>query len=211
MVTEILCAFKGQSFTPPSGSVSMPTLTLIDVLTTIRGEGGSLQIVFEEERQTEKKRKLPLNLKWSKSTWSIRKLSKEFLKHQDAHLQVLIRAHNEKLKKKVELRNKRFDSYVWTVTNRYKPERITDIYIHPRIRPVTVTVYRNNDPRNFKVHKEFKFSDFGLSEWDELIAILPKKSNKCVGDMITTLSNKYERLKEIPNELGLDLTLPLPE
>ncbi|GKD95154.1 hypothetical protein Tco_1374991, partial [Tanacetum coccineum] len=27
----------------------------------------------------------------------------------------------------------------------------------------------------------------------------------------TSLSKKYERLKKIPNELGLDLTLPLPE
>ncbi|GJV13839.1 hypothetical protein Tco_1355380 [Tanacetum coccineum] len=53
-----------------------------------------------------------------------------------------------------------------------KPERITNIYIDPRTRPVTVRVYRNNDQRNFQVHKEFKFSDFGLSEWGELNAIL---------------------------------------
>nr|GEU62320.1 putative ribonuclease H-like domain-containing protein [Tanacetum cinerariifolium] len=32
--------------------------------------------------------------------------SKEFLKHQETHLQVVSRAHNEKLKKKAELRNK---------------------------------------------------------------------------------------------------------
>ncbi|GJW93035.1 hypothetical protein Tco_0172707 [Tanacetum coccineum] len=82
--------------------------------------------------------------------------SKEFLKHQLAHLQVLSRAHSEKLKKKAELRKK-----------------------------------RNNDPRNFKVHKEFKFSDFGISEWDRLGAILPNKSNKCVGEMMTSLRKEF--------------------
>ncbi|GKE30817.1 hypothetical protein Tco_1446201, partial [Tanacetum coccineum] len=99
-------------------------------------------------------------------------------------VKVVNELHNEKLKKKVELRKKR---------------------------PVTVTVYRNNDPINFEVLREFKFSDCGLSEWDELNAILPKKSNKYVSEMITSLSKRYERLKEIPNETGLDLTLPLPE
>ncbi|GJX17138.1 hypothetical protein Tco_0217970 [Tanacetum coccineum] len=86
--------------------------------------------------------------------------SKEFLKHQDAHLQVLFKAHSEKLKKTDELRKK---------------------------------------------------SDFGISEWDERSAILPKNSNKCVCEMMTSLSKKYERMKEIPNEVGLNLTLPLPE
>ncbi|GJY68812.1 hypothetical protein Tco_0471794 [Tanacetum coccineum] len=102
----------------------------------------------------------------------------------DEHLQILSRAHNEKLKKKAELRNKT---------------------------PVTVTVYRINDPRNFEVLKEFKFSDFSISECNKLNVILAKKSNKCVSEMMTSLSKKYERLKEIPNELGLNITLSLPE
>ncbi|GJZ15961.1 hypothetical protein Tco_0551638 [Tanacetum coccineum] len=92
------------------------------------------------------------------------KWSKDSLKHQDSHLQVLTRAHNEKLKRRVDLRKKRFDQYVWIVNNRYKPDRITDIFIHPRTKPVTMTVYKNNDPRNFEVHREFKFGEFGLSE-----------------------------------------------
>ncbi|GJW44264.1 hypothetical protein Tco_0073063 [Tanacetum coccineum] len=121
------------------------------------------------------------------------------------------RAHNEKLKKKVDLRKKWFDKYVSTINNRYKPERITDIFIHPRTRPVLTTVYKNNDPRSFDVHGEFKFSDFRLTEWDELGDILPKKTNKCVGEMMTSLSTKYERLKKILEELGLDLSLPLLE
>ncbi|GJS83016.1 hypothetical protein Tco_0749557 [Tanacetum coccineum] len=101
---------------------------------------------------------------------------KEFLKHQESHLQVLSKAHNEKLKKKAELKNKSYDNYVWTITSRKKPEKINEIYIHLRTRPITITIYRNNNPRNFKVLKNFKFGDFSLSEWDERNAINPKKS-----------------------------------
>ncbi|GJU31206.1 hypothetical protein Tco_1174795 [Tanacetum coccineum] len=104
--------------------------------------------------------------------------NKDLLKHQNAHLKVLTRAHHEKMKKKVDLRKKRFDQYVWTLNNRFRHERITDIFIHPNTKPVSVTVYRNNDPRHFHVPREFKFT---------------------------------ERLKKIPQGLGLDESLPLPE
>ncbi|GJY97748.1 hypothetical protein Tco_0514658 [Tanacetum coccineum] len=67
---------------------------------------------------------------------------KELLKQQDAEYKVLQREHLEKLKKK------RFDQCVWSNQNRLKPEKITDIIIYPNTRPVTITVYRNNDRRN---------------------------------------------------------------
>ncbi|GKB50347.1 hypothetical protein Tco_0901100 [Tanacetum coccineum] len=102
--------------------------------------------------------------------------TKDFIKHQDAHIKVLIRAHIEKLKQKAELRNK-----------------------------------RNNDPRNFDVHKNFKFGDFSISEWDELSVIIPKKKNKVVSKLMTSLINNYERLNQIPGKLGLKLSFPLPE
>ncbi|GJX00569.1 hypothetical protein Tco_0184482 [Tanacetum coccineum] len=38
-----------------------------------------------------------------------------------------------------------------------------------------------NDRRNFDVYKNFKFGDFGVSEWDELGVIIPKKKNKIAG------------------------------
>ncbi|GJT30802.1 hypothetical protein Tco_0911077 [Tanacetum coccineum] len=86
-----------------------------------------------------------------------------------------------------------------------------DIFIHPNRKPVSLIVYRNNDPRNVHVHREFKFGDFGLSEWDELNAIIPTKRNKCLKDMMTSLRNKYKRLKKVPEGLGLDESLPLLE
>ncbi|GJX40770.1 hypothetical protein Tco_0255760 [Tanacetum coccineum] len=136
---------------------------------------------------------------------------KEFLKQHDAEYKVLQKEHLEKLKNLRDLKKKIFDQYVWTTQNRLKPEKITDILIYPNTRPVTITVYRNNDRRNFDVHKNFKFGDFGLSEWDELSVIIPKNKNKVVSELMTSLSKKCEWLKEIPGELGINPSLPLPE
>ncbi|GJV31939.1 hypothetical protein Tco_1392339 [Tanacetum coccineum] len=104
--------------------------------------------------------------------------TKDFIKHQDEHFKVLTKAHTKKLKQKAEIRKKRFDQFVWTTNNRLKSERITDIFIHPNTKPVAIAYYKNNDPRNFDVHKNIKFGDFGISEWDELSVIIPKKKNK---------------------------------
>nr|GEV51176.1 hypothetical protein [Tanacetum cinerariifolium] len=50
-----------------------------------------------------------------------------------------------------------------------------------------------------------------LSESDELNAIIPINSNKYIKDMMTSLSNKYDRLKKILEDLGFDEYLPHPE
>ncbi|GJZ70750.1 hypothetical protein Tco_0634601 [Tanacetum coccineum] len=132
---------------------------------------------------------------------------KDFLKHQDAHLKV----HNDKLRKKAELKKKIYGDYVWIVNNRMKPRKITNIHIHPRSKPISVTIYRNNDKRDFEVHKVFRFGDFSLSEWDKLGVILSTMANQCVPDMLNSISKKYEILKEITKTLNIDEKLPLPE
>ncbi|GKC44903.1 hypothetical protein Tco_1062625 [Tanacetum coccineum] len=43
---------------------------------------------------------------------------------------------------------------------------------------------------------------------DELSVIIPKKKNKVVGELMQALSKKYERIKEIPGELGINPSLP---
>nr|GFA23819.1 hypothetical protein [Tanacetum cinerariifolium] len=83
--------------------------------------------------------------------------------------------------------------------------------IHPNTKPVAITIYGNNDKSNFNVHKHFKFGDFGVTEWDELGAITPRKKNKVVEDMMTSLRKKYDRLKVITSELGINPTFPAPE
>ncbi|GKA87325.1 hypothetical protein Tco_0809036 [Tanacetum coccineum] len=119
--------------------------------------------------------------------------------------------HNDKLRKKAELKKKMYDDYVWIVNNRMKPRKITNIQIHPRLKPISVTIYKNNDKRDFEVHKVFRFGDFSLSEWDKLGVILSTKANQCVPDMLNSISKKYEILKEIAKTLNIDEKLPLPE
>ncbi|GJT11247.1 hypothetical protein Tco_0858289 [Tanacetum coccineum] len=99
---------------------------------------------------------------------------------------------------------------MWTINNRLKPETITDIKIHPKTKPVVVTVYRGTDDRNFDVHKPFAFGAFGISELDELREIIPKKKNTVVQDLMNSLSRRYERIRKIPEELGIKSALPAP-
>ncbi|GKB03666.1 hypothetical protein Tco_0831809 [Tanacetum coccineum] len=84
----------------------------------------------------------------------------------------------------MKLRLKRLEQYMWTTSSRLKPKPITDVKIHPNSKPAVFTVYINNDKRNFQVHSPFKFTDFGVTE--------------------------YERLKKIPEELGIQSAFPAP-
>ncbi|GJV19813.1 hypothetical protein Tco_1368833 [Tanacetum coccineum] len=95
-------------------------------------------------------------------------------KPEDAEHAVLKRQHTERVRKSLELKKPKYDSYMWTVSGRLKPEPITNIKIHPKTKPVIITVYKGNNGRNFK---------------------------------------RYERLKEISKELGIQSALPasIPE
>ncbi|GKD03737.1 hypothetical protein Tco_1178711 [Tanacetum coccineum] len=99
---------------------------------------------------------------------------------------------------------------MWTISNRLKPEPITEVKIHPNSKPTILTVYRNNDKRNFDVHNPFKFTDFRITELDELGPIIKKKKNSIVKDLMHPLSKRYKRLKKIPKEHGIQYALPAP-
>ncbi|GJT32176.1 hypothetical protein Tco_0922595 [Tanacetum coccineum] len=135
------------------------------------------------------------------------KAGEKFKKAQDAEHQVLKIEHSQKAKRAIELRRK-MAQYMWTMSNRLKPEPITDIKIYPKTKPTVITMYRNNDKRKFDVHNPFKFADFGITEFDELGPIIEKKKNTIVKDLMESLSKRYERLKKIPEELGIQSTLP---
>ncbi|GJR32151.1 hypothetical protein Tco_1108383 [Tanacetum coccineum] len=92
-----------------------------------------------------------------------------------------------------------------------KPKIITVILIHPNPKPIAITVYRGNDQRTFEVHNPFRFGDFGITEWDELNSIIPKKKNKVVGELMTSFGKKYGRMKVIPEEIGINPSLPALE
>ncbi|GKE80427.1 hypothetical protein Tco_1550427, partial [Tanacetum coccineum] len=99
----------------------------------------------------------------------------------------------------------KYDSYM---CSRLKPEPIIDIKIHPKTKPIVITVYRGTDGRNFDVHNPFLFGEFGISELDELKEIIPKKKNAMVKDLMNSLSQRYERLRKIPKKLRIQSALP---
>nr|GEW07946.1 hypothetical protein [Tanacetum cinerariifolium] len=88
---------------------------------------------------------------------------------------------------------------------------ISKTELHSKTKPVVITVYRGTDGKNFDVHKPFLFGAFGISELDELREIIPKKKNKVVKDLMNSISRRYERLRKIPGELGIQSALPAPE
>nr|GEV21130.1 hypothetical protein [Tanacetum cinerariifolium] len=132
-------------------------------------------------------------------------------KAQEAEHEVLKRQRTEKVRKSLELRKHKYDSYMWTVSNKLKPKPITDIKIHPKTKPVVITVYRGTNGRNFDVYKLFLFGAFGISELDELREIIPKKKNTVVKDLMNSLSRRYEMLRQILRELEIQFALPAPK
>ncbi|GJY25339.1 hypothetical protein Tco_0400065, partial [Tanacetum coccineum] len=145
------------------------------------------------------------------------KAGEKFKKAQDAEHQVLKREHSQKVKRLTELNKKRVEQYTWTMTNRIKPEPITDVKIYPNTKPVVLSAYSNNDKRNFDVHSPFKFTDFEITELDEFGPIVQNKKNSIVKDLMTSLSKRYKRKRkhmELELEvkvLGLECNGSLPE
>ncbi|GKC17021.1 hypothetical protein Tco_1013803 [Tanacetum coccineum] len=119
------------------------------------------------------------------------------------------RVHNEKVKND-DRKKKLYDQYMWTITKGRQEGEITDLLIHPKTKPVAVTMFINYDIRNFEYHKEFKFDDFDPREWDQMGLILRTKHNAMVFDKLNSLSKKYIRLQEIAKSLNIDDSIPLP-
>nr|GEW12820.1 hypothetical protein [Tanacetum cinerariifolium] len=70
---------------------------------------------------------------------------------------------------------------------------------------------RQHTEKKFDVHRPFLLGAFGISELDELREIFPKKKNIMVKNLMNSLSRRYERLRQIPRELGIQSALPAPE
>ncbi|GKA02515.1 hypothetical protein Tco_0675180 [Tanacetum coccineum] len=70
------------------------------------------------------------------------------------------------------------------------------------------------DRRNFQVHNPFKFSDFGVTELDELGLIIQKKKNKIVGKLMIALGKEREQRMKLEPEIrvpGLECNRSLPK
>ncbi|GKB01251.1 hypothetical protein Tco_0829295, partial [Tanacetum coccineum] len=70
--------------------------------------------------------------------------------------------------------------------------------------------HKGTDGRNFNVHNPFLFGEFGISELDELREIIPTKKNVVLKDLMNYLARRYERIRKIPEELGIKSALPAP-
>ncbi|GJT55386.1 hypothetical protein Tco_0990440 [Tanacetum coccineum] len=186
----------------PASTIIHPDLDTL-IFYTINEEARLLAISKPEVIKVVQKeaKKIRLNPRKIASAKAGEKLKKA----QDAEHQVLKREHTEKVSKDFELRKHKFKSYMWTINNKLKPETITNIKIHPKTKPVVITVYR--DGRNFDVHRPFAFGAFGISELDELREIIPKKKNAVVHDLMNSLSQRYERIRKILEELRIKSAL----
>nr|GEV68825.1 retrovirus-related Pol polyprotein from transposon TNT 1-94 [Tanacetum cinerariifolium] len=142
-----------------------------------------IKVVWEEAK------KLGIHLKEAITS----KAGEKFKKAQDAEHEVLKRQHTEKVRKFIKLRKHNFDNYMWTISSKLKPEIVTNVKIHPKTKPVVITVLRGTDGRNYNVHKPFAFGELGISELDELREIIPKKKNAVVQDLMNSLSQRHKR------------------
>nr|GEW77559.1 hypothetical protein [Tanacetum cinerariifolium] len=158
----------------------------------------------------EEAKKIGIHLKEAISS----KAGELFKKAYDIEHEILKRQHIKKVKKSLELRKQKHDSYMWTVSSRLKPEPITDIKIHPKTNPLVITVYKGTDGRNFDVYKPFLFGAFGIFELDNMRKIIPKKKNIVVKDLMNSLSRRKQKHMELEPEIripGLECNRTLPE
>ncbi|GJU44932.1 hypothetical protein Tco_1202198 [Tanacetum coccineum] len=100
------------------------------------------------------------------------------------------REHSKKVKKAIKLRKKRLEKYMWTTSSRLRMNQSQMSRFTPTQKPKLLIVYRAYDRRNFQVHNPFKFSDFGVTELDELGLIIQKKKNKIVGKLMIALGKE---------------------
>ncbi|GKC43506.1 hypothetical protein Tco_1061228 [Tanacetum coccineum] len=113
----------------------------------------------------------------------------EFKKIQDAEIKVHNREYSKKIKRSREFRKKRIEKYKWATSSILKPKTITDVKIHPNTKPIAMTMFRGTEKRNFDVHNPFNIGDFGVTEWDKLREIIPKKKNKILPEGISFVNN----------------------
>ncbi|GJS43221.1 hypothetical protein Tco_0568264 [Tanacetum coccineum] len=102
------------------------------------------------------------------------KAGETFKKAWDAEHEVLKKEHSKKVKLLTELNKRRAEEYM------------------------------NNDKKNFDVHHPFKFSDFGITELDELGPIIQKKKNSIASSQSLGRKRKHMELELEVKVLGLE-------
>nr|GEV95926.1 hypothetical protein [Tanacetum cinerariifolium] len=202
---EVLTKLDGSrmSFSTPFVSASDPTDPQPEVHASVRRENLKqamtkselIKVVHEE---AEKARIDPKIIKSVKG-------GEQFKKTRDAEHKVLKREHSRKVKITMELRKNILEQYMWTTSNRLRPEPITDAKIHPNSKPAALNVYRANDRRNFQVHNPFKFAYFRVIKLDELGPIIQKKKKDFSSSCPEQAQSQSSRRKGKHMELKLKI------
>ncbi|GKB58112.1 hypothetical protein Tco_0914298 [Tanacetum coccineum] len=188
--------FIGSSTHPPSITQAQPIIIIHPEPSVPQREGKGI----ETDDQTEDQRKLvkASSIVHPNPDEPVIRVVREEAKKLGIHPKEVITAKAGELFKKAQ-----DDEH--EVLKRLHTEKI-----HPKTKPVVITVYRGTD-RNFDVHKPFLFGLFGVSELDKLKEIIVKKKNTVVKDLMNSLSQRYERLRQIPRELRIQSDRPAPK
>nr|GEU54978.1 uncharacterized mitochondrial protein AtMg00810-like [Tanacetum cinerariifolium] len=205
MMANIYQAFKGQPSSASSSSVTL-TLALTYILANVKGENATNTDTKEPPSHTEGESRDTTMDKEEK----IKKADKETKLLAMSRLEVIKVVHKEAKKLGIDPKeaiSTKAGIHV-DMANRIKPEAIIDVRIHPNTKPIVASVFRNNDKRNFDIHNPFKFTDFGITELDKFGPIIQNKKNFVAKYLMISLSKRYERLKKILEELGIQSALP---
>nr|GEV97226.1 hypothetical protein [Tanacetum cinerariifolium] len=231
MMTEFYQAFEGQSSSAPSSSVTL-TLALTNIPVNIKRENVTNTATKEPLSHIEGKTKDP---KMAISISSIQPtkicylgdkeiqayLDKEEKLRKAAEEARLLAISNPKVIKVMQEEAKKIRLGPKKVTSAkagekfkkakdaehqgLKRKNLKKVKKLTELNKRRAKEYMNNGKRNFDVHNPFKFTDFRITE---LGLIIQKKKNSIVKDLMTSLSKRYERLKKILKEYGIQSAHP---
>nr|GEU46186.1 hypothetical protein [Tanacetum cinerariifolium] len=214
MMTKIYHAFKGQSLTP-SSSMPQTTVAITKGPTNVGGEDATQadteeppshtkreHVAMEDDTKKHESDKdeeeptnaIPITTMHHLTNGEIN----EYLKKED------------KIKKAAE-EAKRFEMTKNEVIKivQEEAEKI-GIDLKKVISGKAGEKFKKAQDAKMEVHRPFRFSDFRVIELDELGPIIQKKKNAIAKDRMTSLGKRYERLKKIPKEHGIQYAPPAP-
>ncbi|GKC37302.1 hypothetical protein Tco_1049686, partial [Tanacetum coccineum] len=218
MMTEMYATFQGHPYSTPSGSVT-PTIALTDIQAIVKGENANTTATEEPPSHTEGETEelrlaIPISLIPSIDKEEQIKKAEEEARLLTITKPEVIKVVQEETKKigldpkaikraKAGEMFKKAQDVEHVVLKRQHTEKVR--------KSLELRKHKGNDGRNFEVHKPFIFGAFGISELNKLREIIPKKKNVVVKDLMNSLSRRYKRLQQIPEELGIHPALPARE
>ncbi|GJS16167.1 hypothetical protein Tco_0410639 [Tanacetum coccineum] len=231
MMTEIYQAFKGQPSLAPSGSVT-PTLTLTNFLANVEGDNATNTATEEPSSHTEGatediKMETP---RIDKGKGIATESDKDPSKKRMPASSIICPDPNEPVKVKFMINRKMVYlteqeiQYYWDKEEQIKKAeeqaRLLSIFKPKVIKVVQEEAEKIGlDPKKItssKAGEKFKKAqdaEHQVLKGDhskKLREIIPKKKNAVVKDLMNSLSQRYERIRKIPNELGIQSGLPAP-